>query len=293
MKNRTAWALCLVMIALTIPTTVNAQNTQEKLSQDLIEIDRQRTLATADRDAAEAQDSLGGLIPEQQLAAERLKLQPDIQREAADVRAFMDGQDNLNHLLQGSTRWQDRNLATARGFFANRTDPRLAEAYNKANSQLAELVQKIKTAESEEVKLELKAEVKLLLEEKYDAYLEHHEAPLIELEERLAKLREDFDSRQKAKDDLVKLRLDTIWYDAIGLGWPENQRGANPFGINLNNRTFGVPDSRSPFMLNVEAGNVPNTLHGIYETENPDGTIRRTPVQVEAPKTDAPANRDR
>ena len=108
-------------------------------------------------------------------------------------------------------------------------DPELAQVNNVANQKVLELVKKIKEADREEVKLELKAEMKQVLDEQYDAYLNHHEAPLQQLESRLEKLRAEFESRKKAKDDLVKLRLDTIWYDAIGLGWPDNRRSASGF----------------------------------------------------------------
>lgn len=132
-------------------------------------------------------------------------------------------------------------------------DPQLARINNSANQAIVELVKKIKEAESEEIKLELKSEVKQLLDEQYDAYLTHHEAPLKKLEERLEKLRAEFESRKKAKDDLVKLRLDTIWYDAMGLGWPDNRQSA-----------FGFPAWRQPSLAvpvaNPNRGGPPSIL---------------------------------
>ena len=93
----------------------------------------------------------------------------------------------------------------------------------------------------EDEKEELKSELQSELEAQYDSYLEQHEAPLIQLEERLAKLRKDFESRKNAKTDLVKLRLDTIWYETQGLGWP-NQNSNVPVqrGI-LRPVEFGDP----------------------------------------------------
>lgn len=107
-----------------------------------------------------------------------------------------------------------------------------AKANNAANQNILELVKKIKETADEDQKLELKAEVKQLLDDQYDAYLAHHETPLKKLEERLEKLRAEFESRKKAKDDLVKLRLDTIWYDAIGLSWPDH-RGSSVWRSNV------------------------------------------------------------
>lgn len=108
-------------------------------------------------------------------------------------------------------------------------DPELAKINNTANQAIMDLVKKIKEADSEELKLELKTEMKQVLDEQYDKYLDYHEAPLKQLEERLQKLRAEFESRKTAKEELVKLRLDTIWYDAIGLGWPDGQRSAAGF----------------------------------------------------------------
>lgn len=121
-----------------------------------------------------------------------------------------------------------------------------AKINNATNKQIMELVGKIKEAESDEVKLELKEEVKQLLTAQYDAYLEQHEAPLKQLEARLDKLRTEFESRKSAKDDLVKLRLDTIWYDAMGLGWPN---GRSVGGVSIwghSSAPFATPAALQP-----------------------------------------------
>ena len=131
--------------------------------------------------------------------------------------------NNQNPLFPGG------QTATIYGSAYPGFNPELARVNNAANKQIMDLVKKIKEAESDEVKLELKTEMKQILDEQYDEYLSHHEAPLKQLEERLNKLRDEFESRKQAKSDLVKLRLDTIWYDAIGLGWPNSQRAAGGY----------------------------------------------------------------
>ena len=85
------------------------------------------------------------------------------------------------------------------------------------------MIEELKTAESEEEKLAAKKRIQNELEKQYDFYLEQHEVPLQELEAKLEKLRNEFEWRKSARDDLVKLRLDTIWYNAQGLGWPGGQ----------------------------------------------------------------------
>lgn len=116
-------------------------------------------------------------------------------------------------------------LTTTRSFFGGRSmfDPKLAEEINKSNNEVGKLIQQLKKADEDSEKEDIKSKIKSELDIQYDAYLEHHQQPLKQLEERVAKLRKEFEARKKAKDDLVKLRLDTIWYDALGLGWPSNR----------------------------------------------------------------------
>ncbi len=251
MMNKLKWATCAVMSLLVIAGTSFAQD--EDSRADRLEKELNKYKKQVDRLEYEKKSQLDRLN----------KTRASISREASDARTLsttIQRQNSQGRLAapaipgQFAQRSQTQPVRTfgqsanglAAGFnvastpFFGRRDPKLAEAYNLANKQLAELVKKIKEAESEEVKLELKEEVKSLLEAKYDAYLDHHEAPLIELEERLVKLREEFEQRKKAKEDLVKLRLDTVWYDAIGLGWPDNQRGNSVFGLS-NSTRWNVP----------------------------------------------------
>lgn len=102
-------------------------------------------------------------------------------------------------------------------------DPALAKTINNSNEGVSKLIKQLKETKDDQEKQTIKSDIKTELEVQYDAYLEYHEQPLKQLEERLAKLREEFEARKQAKDDLVKLRLDTIWYDSLGLGWPGNR----------------------------------------------------------------------
>ena len=102
------------------------------------------------------------------------------------------------------------------------------------NKQIAVLSKQLRDAESDDDKTTIKEQLKTELEKQYDLYLAQHEKPLQELEARLDKLRAEFEWRKSAKDDLVKLRLDTIWYDSQGLGWP----GAKPSQVSLTHPMF-------------------------------------------------------
>jgi hypothetical protein len=98
----------------------------------------------------------------------------------------------------------------------------------KSNNRVNELINQLKASEDTAAKEKLKSSLKSALEEQYDLYLAQHEEPLKGLEEKIAKLRKEFEWRKNARDDLVKLRLDTIWYNAQGLGWPVRDRGRFP-----------------------------------------------------------------
>ncbi len=118
-------------------------------------------------------------------------------------------------------------LATTRSLFGSSAfDPELAKAINESNAEVGKLIKQLKETEEDSEKESIKDKIKTELDVQYDAYLDHHEKPLKQLEERVAKLRKEFEARKQAKVDLVKLRLDTIWYDSQGLGWPSNRTTA-------------------------------------------------------------------
>lgn len=114
-------------------------------------------------------------------------------------------------------------------------DPAIAKEIVESNEVVDELIETIKTVESEEEKQTAKKKIQLELEKQYDFYLDQHEVPLQELEAKLEKLRKEFEWRKSARDDLVRLRLDTIWYNSQGLGWPGGQSSPS-----LLNRSFGI-----------------------------------------------------
>lgn len=174
----------------------------------------------------------------------------------------------------------------------------LNQANQVANQAISKLVQQIRSSKDSAEKDELKAGIQEHLSTQYDAYLDHHEKPLKQLEERLQKLRDVFESRKKAKEDLVKLRLDTIWYDAIGLNWPAGNRGSSvpffsngaPAGAEVYNSTTRylpqssqtqLPSNRSVF--GAEVGDFDNSRMNrhsepaaLAETDDTFGEIKPT-----------------
>lgn len=211
MKTKRCWTLCLattllISIVLRLPAQEDAAQQLERTRADLKVAATRATQEPARR----ARPSIPG---DPAAAPQPPQLLPAYQQ--SNLSGFTNNQKQLfPNLYTGS-------IATSPypGF-----DPELAKINHAANKQLVELVKKIKEASSEEAKLELKAEMKQVLTEQYDEYLNHHETPLKQLESRLEKLRAEFESRKKAKDDLVKLRLDTIWYETMGLGWPGSRQ---------------------------------------------------------------------
>lgn len=157
---------------------------------------------------------------------------------AVSLQNLGEGHPHVKNLRQRISRLQ-QGLPTSSASITstNFATPQVIERNNK----IAELTMNLRQTTDEDEKEELKSELQSELEAQYDSYLEQHEAPLIQLEERLAKLRKDFESRKNAKTDLVKLRLDTIWYETQGLGWP-NQNSNVPVqrGI-LRPVEFGDP----------------------------------------------------
>jgi len=124
--------------------------------------------------------------------------------------------------LEPNRNWQ---LVDGIPRFPSQRDAKLMKINNQFSRQIRDVVAQLKNAKDEEKKKEFKTQLGELLGKQYDAYLDHHEEPLKQLEARLEKLRADFEARKAAKTDLVQLRIDTIWYDAIGLGWPNSQKG--------------------------------------------------------------------
>ena len=165
----------------------------------------------------------------------------------------------------------------------NRYDAETAKALNESSTKIDELVKTLTYSEDDSQKTEAKEEIKAELETQYDLYLTQHEKPLLQLEEKLAKLRKEFDARKAARDDLVKLRLDNIWYKSQGMGWPDSgNRGPSLFPsttlapIGQQGAFFDRPVAANPFSsprnLNspIQSAASPATAAEPQRVERPD-----------------------
>lgn len=250
----------------------------------------------------------GAMVPtESNFALGFYPSQPNLPERTADAPSTQT--PRVYYFEQPATASQPR-LATRRA--EPNGDPRSRELDN----EIRQCSQELKTAESEEEKTELKARIKASLETQYSLYLEQHEAPLKELEARVEKLRAEFEFRKSAKDDLVKLRLDTIWYDSQGLGWPgagsNSQYGSgfqdnrqqpiwltpNPGYATTRNNDFNSPNFN--FSTSATDARFFNNQTGPYTTEmHPRGSYdnrRRTDPNTSNPVDEQQrptTNRDR
>ncbi len=65
------------------------------------------------------------------------------------------------------------------------------------------------------------AKIEAILIRQFDLRQKSREEELRSLEERVRKIRETFEKRQRARAEIVRHRLDEILRDADGLGWGE------------------------------------------------------------------------
>ena len=164
MKTKFAIALAALLAVSAVPA-----NAQDAPTQNLTA----RTFSSSNQ-------------TQEPLTAARARLSNDA-RAALNSTSPSHGRNSLIYDLSQRAAQQPNRTASP---FAVAQLPRTTEA----DREISELTEKIRRAENEEEKLQHKEKVKELLEKQYDEYLNFHEQPLIELEERLAKLREDLRS---------------------------------------------------------------------------------------------------
>lgn len=250
-------ALCLTMILLTAGS-VSAQDARESSKDKQIkELERKnRELSDAIKTLKRSSRSPFGSIPA-----------PEAVPAVATVPgALSPTTPALIQATPGSLVQLPRPT-TAGGLSRFPTAVRWAKSKKELENEnkIAELVQSISEAEGDSEKESLKADLKKQLESQYDQYLDKMEAPLKEMEARLDKLREEFQKRKEARDELVKLRLDNFWYQANGMTWPGDSSGrlrttgttiftTQPGQSNLRLKGQGFRPSASPAPANQNSG---------------------------------------
>jgi hypothetical protein len=90
------------------------------------------------------------------------------------------------------------------------------------------LRQRLSESSSQEEKAAARERLRKLLTEVFDQDMQMRKKQATEIESRLAKLRQQYEARQKARDKIVSLQIQVIEADAAGLGFPGSQSSATP-----------------------------------------------------------------
>jgi hypothetical protein len=96
-------------------------------------------------------------------------------------------------------------------------------------------VKKLREGQSDQEKQAARQSLRTILEGIFDDDMEAREKQAQEIEDRLAKLRQQYRTRERAKDEIIELQLQVLENDAAGLGFPAAQpaprsSGYDPFG---------------------------------------------------------------
>jgi hypothetical protein len=81
-------------------------------------------------------------------------------------------------------------------------------------------VNRLREAESEEEKQAARDSLRKILAQVFAADMEAREKQAAEIEQRLAKLRQQHQEREKRKDEIIELQLKVLEHDGAGLGFP-------------------------------------------------------------------------
>jgi hypothetical protein len=103
------------------------------------------------------------------------------------------------------------------------SDPTLGTAIAPASSHQVEVdaaARKLRAAKTDDEKRSAKAELRKALAQIFALDMKARRAQADQIEARLAKLREQYQAREKAKDEIIDRRLQSIEQDAAGLGFP-------------------------------------------------------------------------
>ncbi len=89
-----------------------------------------------------------------------------------------------------------------------------------AAKKLQDAITRLNSSEDDDAREKAKDLIQEQLKIQFEHDLKKREAELAEVEKRVKTLREQFDKRKAAQDDIIKLRLQTLVNEASGLGFP-------------------------------------------------------------------------
>ena len=165
-------------------------------------------------------------LPNEYIVSE---LDPKIPGPIKSVRlTYQNKNQNLARRRQLQQNFQDSNPRTPRPTFPQSRNRFSAPNSNVDrltvfNAKLGGLSRELKAADSDSVKSILQDEIRELLESEYDRHLKKQQTKLDEMEQRLEKLRQQFNKQKDAKEKLVEMRMTSIVSDAEGINWPTEQ----------------------------------------------------------------------
>lgn len=93
-------------------------------------------------------------------------------------------------------------------------------------AEVREAIGKLTTESDADKKAELEKAIKAKLGQQFDSRQAVREAELKVLEDRVKELRQLFDKRQKAKDDIIENRMQQLLRASNGLDWAEGVEGS-------------------------------------------------------------------
>jgi hypothetical protein len=90
------------------------------------------------------------------------------------------------------------------------------------------ILQRLREAKTDEQRAAIRRELSVVLEGYFDQDMQRRLAELAKIEARVKRLREQFDKRQRAKEDILQLQLKLLENEASGLGFFGSSAPAQP-----------------------------------------------------------------
>ncbi len=156
-------------------------------------------------------------------------------------------------------------------YSSSETDKHSAEI-RRLDRDVARLAGILSSESDAAKKSDVESKIEALLGKQFDLRQQSREEELKGLEERVRKLRENFEKRQNARAEIVKHRLEEIKRDAEGLGWGENKAGDVSVSGAVNSAFSGSAILTSP------AAQAVNSLPGKSSPAATSPPVGRQPV---------------
>jgi uncharacterized protein (TIGR03067 family) len=155
---------------------------------------------------------------------------------------FQSRDDRIPVSPPATSRGQNRTVGLSSTF--DSSSPAVRRRHTQANpphEEIREAMKKLQAAESDDAKEAAKAELSAVLASYFDADMKGREKVISDIEERVKKLRAQFDKRKAAKDKIIELQLQVLVNEVEGLGFfsrPSwNSQSDSTFSLGQRNRS--------------------------------------------------------